>query len=315
MASFSQGISIEAANLVAMGQLAKQLPLGKQNKVLATKAGAQRSPMRGRGMEFSEVRAYQAGDDIRQMDWRITARTQQAHIKLYQEEKERPVMLMLDLRANMRFGSKRAFKSVLAADIAALIGWAAKAESDRIGAWVFNDNQELDFRAKANKRHLLSLFHKLSEFSKQASTINNPQARFSQMLRHINRTSRPGSLIYLISDFYGFSTECLASIKALTQHSDVRAIQVMDKLQQTLPPPGQYAITDGQQYAQLNTQSKAQREKFSAQAKAQQASLQQHFLNLGVPHICIFTHDNPMAKLRAGLGISSNKIAAYQKGA
>lgn len=307
MVSFSQGVSIKAANLVAMGQLAKQLPLAKQTKVLATLAGSQRSPMRGRGMEFSEVRAYQAGDDIRQMDWRITAKTQQAHIKLYQEEKERPVMLMLDLRANMHFGSKRAFKSVLAADIAALLGWAAHAQGDRIGAWIFNDEQELDLRAKANKQHLLFLFHQLSMFAEQTSQASNAENRFEQMLRHINRTNRPGSLVYLISDFSGFSAKSLPSLLTLTQHSDVRAIQVIDPLQQTLPPPGHYGITDGQRYAQINTQSKRERDAFCTKAKAQQTQLEQHLLNLGIPHVSVFTHEDPMAKLRAGLGIRTYK--------
>lgn len=309
MAQFSQGIEIKATNLVAIGQLAKQLPLAKQTKVLASKAGLQTSPMRGRGMEFAEVRAYQAGDDIRQMDWRITAKTQQAHIKLYQEEKERPVMLMLDLRANMQFASKRAFKSVLAADISALIGWAAKAEGDRVGAWIFNDTQELDIRAKASKTHLLSLFHQLCEFAKQTTLNTNPDERFKQMLRHLTRTQRPGSLIYLISDFCGFNEQALPLLRSLSLHSDIRAIQIIDKLQQTLPPPGQYSVTDGQQYAQLNTRSRTQRAQFAQQAQQQQNKLEAQLLQLGIPHLCVFTDDDVLAKLRVGLGIQP-----YQSG-
>src|SRR5690554_8053349 len=104
-------------------------------------------------MDYSEVRQYQAGDDIRSMDWRVTARTGKAHVKVFHEEKERPVLLLCDLRAGMQFGSQRALKSVLAADITALISWASLQAGDRVGAFLFTDQQELKIgRASCRER-------------------------------------------------------------------------------------------------------------------------------------------------------------------
>ena len=113
----SKGALISTDNLVAIRHLAKLLPIHKQKKVLNEMAGVHTSNLRGRGVDFSEVRSYQAGDDIRAMDWRVTARTQKPHIKVFREERERPIMVVCDLRSSMFFGTQHAFKSVLAADI------------------------------------------------------------------------------------------------------------------------------------------------------------------------------------------------------
>src|SRR5690554_7085733 len=107
---FTNGSQIDSANLVRLRNLAHLLPLAKQKKVLNDLSGNHSSFLRGRGMDYSEVRQYQAGDDIRTMDWRVTARTGKAHVKVFHEEKERPVLLLCDLRAGMQFGSQRALK-------------------------------------------------------------------------------------------------------------------------------------------------------------------------------------------------------------
>lgn len=307
MHAFSHGVHIQTSNLIAMGQMSAQLPLHKQRKVLTNRVGNQISAIRGRGMEFAEVRAYSAGDDVRQMDWRITARTQTPHIKLYQQEKERPVMLMLDLRANMRFASKRAFKSVLAADIAALLGWSSLNSGDHIGTWIFNDTQELDIRPKGRKTHLLTLFHQLSDFAQKPTQAQPAQARFEQMLRHLLRSHRPGSLIYLISDFYGFSSQCLPSLQTLSKRNDLIAIQIRDLLEQELPPAGQYRISDRHTNIQIDTQAASLRTKFAQQAKAQQQQLIEQLRQLSIAHIELFTHLPIMPALQSGLGISPQR--------
>merc|ERR1711916_149956 len=116
-------------------------------------------------MEFEEVRVYQPGDDIRTIDWRVTARTQVAHTKLFQEEREKPVLLVVDQRSNMFFGSQRCFKSVYAAHIAATLGWAAIYQNDRVGALVFGDDQQRDVRPKRSKHAQLSFLQQLVEFN------------------------------------------------------------------------------------------------------------------------------------------------------
>src|SRR5690554_1473789 len=200
---FTSGADISAEQLVQLRHLAVLLPLGKQKKVFNELSGQHSSALRGRGMDYAEVRQYQAGDDLRSMDWRVTARTGKPHIKLFQQEKERPVFIACDLRANMHFGSKRALKSVLAADLAALFAWASLHNGDRIGALLFSDQQEVNLRAKTGRKAVLHLINQLAQLPHKADSVspNTVQKRMQQVFRHLRRTVGSGSRVYIISDW------------------------------------------------------------------------------------------------------------------
>ena len=163
----SAGAEIKTDNLVAIRHIAKLLPIHKQKKVLNELAGIHTSNVRGRGVDFSEVRSYQPGDDIRAMDWRVTARNQKPHIKVFHEERERPIMIVCDLRSSMFFGTQYAFKSVLAADIASLFSWSALNNGDRFGALLFDNNREIDVRPKPGLKQVMHVLHALAEFTQQ----------------------------------------------------------------------------------------------------------------------------------------------------
>ncbi len=298
---FSRGAAIGRDNLIALRALAGQLPLRRQRKVLSDQAGTHTSAMRGRGIDFAEVREYQAGDDIRAMDWRVTARTGDAHIKVFREERERPVMLACDLRQHMHFGTRRAFKHVLAADITALLAWAALQNGDRIGALLFDDGHEIDLRARNGQRQVLALLHQLAswEASKQLCSAQ----RLGQMLRHTQRLCRPGTAVYVISDWYGFDETCEQALFRLSRHCDVTAIHLYDRLEATLPPPGDYDLSDGQQRLHLDTHNKALRQRHEQAFDERRNAIKQALVPLGIPWLSLATDDDALTVLHQGLGL------------
>lgn len=222
---------------------------------------------RGRGMEFAEVRPYNPGDDIRTIDWRVTARTQITHTKLFQEEHERPVFVLVDQRSSMFFGTKTVFKSVFAAELAACLAWAALANNDRIGAFLFSDTQIKDIRPKRGKHALLNVLHHMHQFNNALnSPINaNGTTSLDEQLEDLARIAKPGSTIYIISDFHdiklentGTKTAPIYQHRALTQltrHNDVNLFKVFDPLEAQLPSNALCTFSNGKDRVQIDTSS------------------------------------------------------------
>ncbi len=307
-AFFTNGSQIDSASLVRLRNLAPLLPLAKQKKVLNDLSGNHSSFLRGRGMDYSEVRQYQAGDDIRTMDWRVTARTGKAHVKVFHEEKERPVLLFCDLRAGMQFGSQRALKSVLAADVTALLAWATINAGDRVGALLFTDDKELVLRPKPGPKAVLSLLRQLSSLT--ASNVSDEHSRLQQMFRHLRRVTRPGSRIYIVSDWAGFDEECQQHLYHVSRHSDVVAIHLSDPLEQELPPPGMYPINDGHQQHWLNSMTSKNRVDYRQAFEERINDLNRQLLSLQIPLIKLSTtNQNPLSIMRSGLGLSQTTRA------
>jgi uncharacterized protein (DUF58 family) len=250
--------------LIALRQQARKLNLSRKQAALAQLAGNHASRFRGRGMDYQESRVYQPGDDIRSMDWRVTARTSRPHTKLYQEERERPVVVCVDLNPGMFFASRGALKSVVAARAASLIGWAAAARGDRIGALLFNgDHHELPPRG--GKHGVLRLIRQLVAQSDPLENLKHPPhpQGLNGALARLRRVSRPGSLIFLLSDFYGIDDESGNHLMRLRQHNDVVAIQLVDALELAPPPPAYYGVSDGRQQGILDTRSATARKAYS----------------------------------------------------
>lgn len=152
----------ELINLRRYAQYARYQPEG-----LAIRSGNHISKVRGRGMDFSEVRHYQAGDEIRHMEWRVTARTGRPHVKIYQEERERPVVILTDFNPSMIFGTRIAFKSVVAARLAALLAWTVIKQGDRVGGVFFSATQHSEFTPKARDLSMLPMLAALSRYTNQ----------------------------------------------------------------------------------------------------------------------------------------------------
>jgi uncharacterized protein (DUF58 family) len=301
----SLGAYVSLEQLASFRLPAKQLSLVKNRKALNHLAGPYKALSRGRGMEFDSVRQYQAGDDIRSIDWRVTARVGKAHTKQFQEEKEIPSLVIVDQRQNMFFGSQLAMKSVIACDVAAYLSWAVLHKGDQLGGLIFNDNEEFDLRPRRQRKTVLSFLQALSRFNQQLNQKPVSQTRpLSLALSEARRILKPGQQLYIISDFFDFDDDCLASFHQLRKHSDVIAIQISDPLEQQLPASGRYTVSNGKQRLQLNSDSKAAREKYREQFSQHQSYIQQSLGQLHIPVIPISTCDNALSVLQQFLGKS-----------
>jgi uncharacterized protein (DUF58 family) len=255
-AVLNPGTWVSSADLIDLQRHAGKIDLKRIGAARAQLTGNYPSRFRGRGMDYQESRVYQAGDDIRSMDWRVTARTGKPHVKLYQEERERPVVLFLDLNAGMFFGSRGMLKSVVAARTAALLAWAASAHGDRIGAMLFNGDH-CDLHPRGGKHGVLRLIRQLVEHTDPRTGVN-AQAHtggLNAALSRLRRVSRPGSLIVLLGDFYGIDEESGKHLLRLQQHSEVAAIQIVDPLEEAPPPAGRYAVAADGRKGILDTRS------------------------------------------------------------
>ena len=253
-----------AQELIALQRHAGQIGLQCAGPARAQRGGAHLSRFRGRGMDYQESRAYSSGDDVRSMDWRITARTGEAHVKVYQEERERPVVLGLDFNPGMFFGSRGVLKSVVAARAAALLGWATVEHGDRIGALLFNGSH-CELPPRGGRHGVLQLIRQLVEHTDPRRGIDAaPEgAGLSAALVRLRRVSRPGSLIVLVSDFYGLDADCEPQLQWLRRHNDVVALQVVDPLELAPPRPARYGVLAGGQSCMLDLRTAATRRAYA----------------------------------------------------
>jgi uncharacterized protein (DUF58 family) len=241
--SSAPGIQLSLSDLIALREEARRLDIAPRSKVLATRSGGHLSRFRGRGMEFDESRAYQAGDDVRNMDWRVTARAGTPHVKLFREERERPLWLLVDMGPSMRFGTRVAFKSVIAARAAALLAWAAADKSDRVGGLVFDETRHFEQRPAARTRGLLPMLRALSQ-----DPIPGNEGGHADVVAAADKLVhlvRPGSLVFVLSDFVGLTKERAAWLSRLGRANELALVHIRDPLEENAPPPGLYPVTDG----------------------------------------------------------------------
>ncbi|WP_442792654.1 DUF58 domain-containing protein [Pseudoalteromonas sp. T1lg75] len=237
----SNGHSLALKELTYYKTKTQLLDLAVRKRIRSPHSGQYLAPHKGRGMEFAEVRHYQSGDDVRSIDWRVTARTGEAHTKLFQEEKERPVLMLVDFSASMQFGSQLLFKSVQAAHLAALIAWSACARGDKLGALVFNDQQHHEFRPQSRDKAVLRVFHGLLDSHKQQQTLSSSTTGTDllRQLQRLNQLAKPGSTVYLLSDFAMLQQDNNPAIERelqrLARHCEVVACVISDPFEQHLP--------------------------------------------------------------------------------
>lgn len=297
----TNGVLTTLEELMLLRHRAGELRIGVARRVRAPLAGNYRSTFRGRGMEFDEVRIYQPGDDVRTIDWRVTARTGKTHTKLFREERERPVFLLIDQSAAMRFGTRVAFKSVVAARVAALFAWSVVSTGDRIGALVFNDNSHHELRPRPGRRGVLPLLRALTE-TIQSGTVATPSPQSWVMaLNRSLRVVRPGSSIIVISDFRHPDEQAEQTLALLRRHCDVILVFVYDNIERELPPPGLYTISNGSDTVVLDTGLPSARQQLHDQFTQRQLWLRRMTLQHRCRVIELATNDDPITKVRQGL--------------
>ena len=303
---FVASATTDEHQLTQLRLLAKRLRLASLPQLSGLLAGSHLSRQKGRGLDLDQLRVYQPGDDIRSIDWRVTARTQQPHTRVYKEERERPVMILCDQRSPMFFGSQRSFKSVLAAQCSALIAWAALDHGDRVGAVVLADHKETDFRPKQRVSHVLNILKTINEcnhlLAQPSQSQGNPiTTSLTDSLNHLKQSLKPGTTLYLISDFFDLSEQDKATLFALKRHNHIVALQVFDPLERTAPPSGLYAVTDGRQQGFLDTQNKQAMQAYGEAVNVFQQGIESTFKSLGIHHQQINAAEIPFAALKLAL--------------
>ncbi|MBY0272002.1 MAG: DUF58 domain-containing protein [Alphaproteobacteria bacterium] len=225
------------ADLVALKYKVSQLCYMSERAVSSVAAGGYYSPFRGQGLEFEEVRTYEPGDDIRAIDWRVTARTGRPHTKIFREERERSVILCVDVNVSMRFGTKGTFKSIQAARVAALLGWQATINHDRLGACLFGDVPAgiHFFSPQRSSKPLLKMFKQLSQTN---INDNAPYIPLEAALIHMNKAAPTGALVYIIGNFNLVNSALEKQLSALRKRCDIILIPIDDPIDKDIPAVG-----------------------------------------------------------------------------
>jgi uncharacterized protein (DUF58 family) len=300
----ARGAYADLNELIALRFPARQLQLARKNRALSALAGPNKSNFRGRGIDFEEVRSYQPGDDIRTIDWRVTARTGSAHTKLFREERDRPVLVVIDQRSGMFFGSSCCFKSVLAAQLASLIAWSALNAGDRVGGLVFNGTEHREIRPRRSRKTVLALLSQVAEYNRALPLANASAAdSFADMLSNLRRIARPGSSLFLVSDFHGASREhAREHLFQLAQHTELTAVACSDPMESELPRAGKYAVTNGSARSELHTADKKLRRIYQQRFQQHRDLLSGDLLRLGIPMLQATTDQAPFTLLQQFYG-------------
>ncbi|MDH3645437.1 MAG: DUF58 domain-containing protein [Gammaproteobacteria bacterium] len=254
LASTAEAVGVTVGQLVGLNRAATALTLSSKN-VRAQIAGDYLSPFKGRGMEFDESRPYQAGDEARNLHWRVMARTGRPFTKLFREEREQPVFLWLDLRQRMHFATRGVYKSVQAARAATLIAWAASRRGDRVGGVVFSETHHHELKPARGKSGVLQFINRVVShpaWINKESIAPDPRAARDALIR-LRRIVRPGSLVFLLSDFGGFDAVAEGHLAQLARHNEITQLFVYDPFERRLPPPGAYRLSDGHDEFLLDT--------------------------------------------------------------
>ncbi|MBV1885347.1 MAG: DUF58 domain-containing protein [Gammaproteobacteria bacterium] len=321
-----EGVTCSFSALVRLHQPASELLFDRFPRSAASISGEIRSLFRGQGMEYCESRVYQQGDDVRTMDWRVTARTTVPHVKVFQDEKERPVFLVVDQSQTMHFATRRQFKSVQATKVAALLGWAGVELGDKVGGVVIKPETQYEIKPLLGDRSILTLFNKMAieqahHMGSLGSTELNGEALESRVsnelkegLQRVSQLARRGSLVFVVSDFYHLDESLESVLFELQKGRDVVMVLVYDPIEKQILPAGQYQISNGVDSLELNYADESTRRKpyleYFARRQALQKFCQQHHLRF----IEVSTEQNELDALQVGiLGMTTSHTGAAQE--
>lgn len=286
-----------SVSLKTLMQLARYAPGVKQRNAApkALQSGGLVSRFKGRGMEFDETRLYLPGDDIRSIDWRVTARTGKPHTKLFREERERPVFIAIDLRPAMQFATRGVFKAVQAVKLAALLAWAAQQNGDRIGGQVFSAGQCRELKPHAGRAAVLHLFKALLH---PQSSASEQTPSFAHVLQRLTQHVRPGSRVHIISDFRGLDAQGEQHLATLARHCDVLLLLVYDPLESRLPERGRYRFADERSEMEIDAGDRQSALQYQQRFQRHAAHLESLAKKMRMTFLQCGTVDDPVKVLR-----------------
>jgi uncharacterized protein (DUF58 family) len=300
-----QGVRVSLAELMALEFKARGLSLLTRQPRSSILAGSHGSRLRGRGLDFEELRRYLPGDDLRALDWRASSRLGKPFVKTYREERDRPALLLVDQRMNMFFGSVRSFKSVIAAELAALLAWIAAQAGDRVGALVFNDERIEHLSPRRSRQHIAALLSSLVRQNNALSAdnlIEEDPGQLDKSLRQCLRSAGHDHVICIISDFAGSSDTTLHLLRELAAHNDVLALQVYDPLALNLPAQGRLLVTQGQLQVELTLDRAKVRKPLGDYLQGRLREVAHMLRRSRIPLLMFSSGEDPVLQLRRELG-------------
>jgi uncharacterized protein (DUF58 family) len=261
--------------------------------------------MRGRGLNFEEIRGYLPGDDVRSIDWKVTARTQKTHVRVFTEERDRPALIVVDQRIAMYFATRRAFKSVVAAELGAASVWRVLDQGDRPGAVVFDDAGWETVRPHRSRKTAMRILEIIAEknrsLSADAPVEPNP-AILNRVLDTVNERAGHDYLIVLISDFDGVDDDTDDILGRMAKHNDVLAMPVFDPSAQSGLPTGRMVVSGGELQMEIDTAKGLVQRRMKDLVGRRLSRVMQWQDQLGVPVLPISTESDPLDQVRALLG-------------
>lgn len=272
------GVRVTLDELLALSAQARGSSLAEIQRSAATRTGLHVSRWRGRGVDFRESRIYQAGDDIRHMDWRVTARSGRPHTKLFEEEREHGLLLLIDFNSSMRFGTRVRFKSVQAARVAAMLAWMASASGDRVGAIGFGGGIKHEVKPASGRRGVLNVLRALRDWDQSADA---QQESLATALERARRLLRPGTRLILISDGFSADANAWPILGRCSGRHELGCVLVSDALEHGPPPPGRYALNASGNRQTLDFADKTLRRQWSQPFNNVRDRLRSEFTRLG----------------------------------
>jgi len=299
------GVYVSFDDLIALEYRGRRVSFLPRQPVHSLLSGRFASRMRGRGLNFEEIRDYRSGDDVRSIDWKVTARLQKPHIRVFNEERDRQALLVVDQRLSMFFGSRRAMKSVAAAEAAAISAWRVLGAGDRVGAIVFGDRELGEFRARRSRSTVLQILMAVVAHNRALGVDRGISASASMLniaLQQAQRRALHDAVVIVISDFDGADDATRKMIGAMARHNDVVALLVHDPLQSDLPATANMTVTDGELQIHLEVGRESVRQNISQMSQERLKGVFAWTREFGVPVLPLSAAEDTAQQLRRLLG-------------
>lgn len=299
------GVYTNLDDLIRIQFKARNFSFLPEQPVGSILSGRYASRLRGRGLNFEEIRRYLPGDDIRTMDWKVTARTRSPHVRVYTEEKDRAVVLIVDQRINMFFGTRDKLKSVTAAELAALGAWRAVDVGDRVGAVVFNDTEIVDVRPQRSQQTVMSILGTIVRMNHALQADAQAEPNPDMLNRALEKTLQlvpHDALVVMISDYFGVDEHTEQLTAQMAEHNDVLALLVHDPIR-LRPAEQQVTVSDGSLQIEINFADRRVREKLAENYHEEQQYITHFLSKLAAPLLMVSNEGDVVNQVRRLLGV------------
>ena len=300
------GVYASLEQLIRIRYQARDFSFKPQQPVTSILSGRYASRLRGRGLNFEELRRYHEGDDIRTMDWHVTARTRTPYVRVYTEEKDRAVLLVVDQRLNMFFGTRDRLKSVTAAELAALGAWRALDVGDRVGVVAFNDETLFEMPPRRSEQNVMSILNGILEMNHElhaASGVSPAPGMLNSALEKAMRLAKHDVLVVIVSDFFGADEQTSKLTARISTHNDILGILVHDPMRLD-PPAGRLRASDGENQLEIDLEDRKLRERLVEDYRDEQERIARFLRRLSAPLLMISNEGDVVGQVRRLLGVA-----------